>query len=79
MNTTIIRTIEKNYRDGITLTEYNKYIETNIFNIGGLFTLYLLNDAFQASIFYKYDGITTVNYNTSRSGEGVDFKYQLLT
>jgi hypothetical protein len=67
----------KKYRDGITLTEYNKYIETNIFNIGGLFTLYLLNDAFQASIFYKYDGITTVNYNTSRSGQGVDFKYQL--
>jgi hypothetical protein len=64
--------------NGFTFYENNENITLDIFNIGGLFTLYLLDDNFQASAFYRYNSITTGDYNSARSGVGIDLNYRLL-
>jgi hypothetical protein len=59
--------------DGI---EYSESVYADLFNVGGLFTLYLLNDNLEASIFYKYNSLTTEDNNIGRSGEGIDLNYR---
>jgi len=68
----------QNSVNGIAIYENNEISDVNIFNIGGVFTLYLLNDNFQASVFYKYSSLITGDYNSDRSGQGIDFNYRLL-
>ena len=64
--------------NGMTFYENNENLTLDIFNVGGLFTLYLLDDNFQASAFYRYNSITTGDYNSGRSGIGIDLNYRLL-
>jgi hypothetical protein len=72
--------IDKNLKsqNGFTFYESDENLTLDIFNIGGLFTLYLLDDNFQASAFYRYNSITTEDYNSGRSGIGIDLNYRLL-
>jgi len=65
-------------QNGFTFYENNENITLDIFNISGLFTLYLLDDNFQASAFYRYNSITNGDYNSTRSGIGIDLNYRLL-
>jgi len=72
--------LDKNQKslNSVTFYENNENLTLDIFNIGGLFSLYLLDDNFQASAFYKYNSITTGDYNLGRSGIGIDLNYRLL-
>jgi hypothetical protein len=72
--------MDKNLKiqNGFTIDEINENLTLDIFNIGGLFTLYLLDDNFQASAFYRYNSLTTGDYNFGRSGIGIDLNYRLL-
>ncbi|MBE0571639.1 MAG: TonB-dependent receptor plug domain-containing protein [Ignavibacteriaceae bacterium] len=65
-------------QNGFTFDENNENLTIDIFNIGGLFTLFLLDDNFQASAFYRYNSLTTGDYNLGRSGIGIDLNYRLL-
>lgn len=72
--------MDKNLKsqNGFTFDENNENLTFDIFNIGGLFTLYLFDDNFQASAFYRYNSLTTGDYNSGRSGIGIDLNYRLL-
>lgn len=72
--------MDKNLKsqNGFTFYENNENLTLDIFNIGGVFTLYLLDDKFQASAFYRYNSVTTGDFNSGRSGIGVDLNYRLL-
>ncbi|MBK9097063.1 MAG: TonB-dependent receptor plug domain-containing protein [bacterium] len=65
-------------QNGFTFDENNENIVLDIFNIGGLFTLYLFDDNFQATAFYRYNSLTAGDYNSGRSGIGIDLNYKLL-
>jgi hypothetical protein len=72
--------MDKNLKiqNGFTFYENNENLILDIFNIGGLFTLYLLDDNFQASAFYRYNSLTTGDFNLGRSGIGIDLNYRLI-
>ncbi|MBV6419943.1 MAG: hypothetical protein DAHOPDDO_01169 [Ignavibacteriaceae bacterium] len=73
--------MDKNLKiqNGFPFDENYENLTSDIFNIGGLFTLYLLDDNFQASAFYRYNNLTTENYyNSGRSGIGIDLNYRLI-
>ncbi|NWG29392.1 MAG: TonB-dependent receptor plug domain-containing protein [Ignavibacteriaceae bacterium] len=71
--------MDKNLKNqnGFIFYENNENLTLDVFNIGGLFTLYLLDDNFQASAFYRYNSLTTGDYNLGRSGIGIDLNYRL--
>jgi outer membrane cobalamin receptor len=66
----------QNIFNGITTYENNENLDVDIFNIGGIFSFYLFDDNFKASVFFKHNS-PGKNY-TSRTGKGIDLNYSLL-
>jgi outer membrane cobalamin receptor len=50
----------------------------NHFSLGGIFTLFLLDDDLQSSIFLKHENLSANDFSYSNFGEGIDLKYKLF-
>jgi len=66
-----------NTYQGISVFQNDEAYDHDIFNLGGIFSLYLLSDNLQTSLFYKYNNSLSDGYQSNRSGQGIDIKYEL--
>lgn len=69
--------IENTY-NGIPVFEDRILKDYEIFSLGGITALHLLNDALEFSVFYKFNNISVVDFSSNRTGGGVDVKYNLI-
>jgi len=76
-NNSVVDDRNQTYNNIPVFTE-SSLSDYEVFSLGGIATLHLLNDHLESSVFYGYNRVTVEDFSSTRTGGGIDFRYKFL-